>query len=93
MAEKTKRWTRDPLKGAELITELAHGLLTGPCAVAFMRQSALGQGADLMAASLMDTAEALASEALARSFRRCEEASGIPYGPYGPGWTPYEKEP
>ena len=77
MADKIKPWTRDPIKGAELITELAHGLLTGPCAVAFMRQSALGQGAELRAADLMETAEALAGEALARSFKRCAEAAPV----------------
>jgi hypothetical protein len=68
MAEnKAQPWPRDPLAGAQLITAYAHGLMTGPCGVAFMRQSALGPGADLDAKRLIDTAEILAIEATRRS--------------------------
>ena len=71
--EKPTVWTKDVLTGADLIARFAHGLLTGPCGVAFMRVSALGQGAELNAKLLMDTAEVLAGDAMARSFARCEE--------------------
>jgi hypothetical protein len=41
-----------------------------------MRASALGQGAELMAVQLMETAETLAAEAMRRSVVRChQEAS------------------
>lgn len=68
-------WNTEPLAGAQLITAYAHGLLTGPVAGAFMRQSALGQGAELMAVQLMDTAETLAAEAYRRSVARCHPAA------------------
>ena len=64
MPELTKPWTGDPMTGAQLITAYAHGLMTGPLGVAFMRQSALGQGADLNAKQLMDTAETMAADAV-----------------------------
>ena len=57
-----------PAESAQLIARLAHGLLTGPVAVAFMRQSAIG-GADLMAAPLLQTAEALAAEIVKKGFK------------------------
>ena len=56
------------IESAQLVAKLAHGLLTGPCAVAFMRQTALGQGAELMAADLMKVAESLAMESVKRGF-------------------------
>jgi len=56
------------IDSAQLIAKLAHGLLTGPCAVAFMRQTALGQGAELMAQELMKVAESLAMESVKRGF-------------------------
>jgi hypothetical protein len=77
MADQPKPWTGDPLWGAQLITAYAHGLLTGPCGVAFMRQSALGPGADLNAKALMDTAETLAVEAMRRSWDRRETAGPL----------------
>ena len=55
-------------ESAQLIAKVAHGLLTGPCAVAFMRQTALGQGAELMAKDLMGVAESLAMESIKRGF-------------------------
>jgi len=70
MAETRTPWTGNPLDGAQLITAFAHGLMTGPLGVAFMRQSALGQGADLNAKQLMDTAETLAADAMRRSYDR-----------------------
>jgi hypothetical protein len=76
MAEnKAQAWPRDPLAGAQLITAYAHGLLTGPCGVAFMRQSALGPGADLDAKRLIDTAEILAGEAMRRSSERAKQTA------------------
>jgi hypothetical protein len=60
----------DPITGAQLVARMAHGLLTGPVAVAFMRQTALGPGAELMAGPLLDAAEALAMGAYARSLAR-----------------------
>ena len=74
MADK-EAWNTDPLAGAQLITAYAHGLLTGPVAGAFMRSSALGQGAELMAVQLMETAETLAAEAMRRSVARCHPAA------------------
>lgn len=56
------------IDSAQLIAKLAHGLLTGPCAVAFMRQTTLGNGAELMAAQLMGVAESLAMETVKRGF-------------------------
>lgn len=74
--DKKEAWNTEPMAGAQLITAYAHGLLTGPVAGAFMRQSPLGQGAELMAVQLMETAETLAAEAYRRSEARCRpEAS------------------
>lgn len=56
------------IESAQLIAKIAHGLLTGPCAVAFMRQTALQQGAELMAGPLMEVADALARESIKRGF-------------------------
>lgn len=66
MAEPSETLPLDPIIGAQIVARLAHGLLTGPCAVAFMRQTPLGGGAELMAAQLMQTAETLAAEAIRR---------------------------
>ncbi len=58
-----------PTEAAQLVARLAHGLLTGPGAVAFIRQSALGQGHDIMAAPLIETAEIMANEIIKRGFK------------------------
>jgi hypothetical protein len=70
MPEEFTPWTADPVTGAQLITAYAHALLTGPCGVAFMRQSALGGGADLNAKGILDAAEAMAADAMKRSCER-----------------------
>ena len=65
----------DPIGGAELVIRIAHGLLTGPGAVSFMRQTALGPGAELMVDQLMQTAEKMAQAALLAGTRLRVEVS------------------
>ena len=62
-------WPSDTVDGARLILDTLHALLTGPAAVAYLKPSAMG-GATLDAKNLLDAAEAIAADAVARSMAR-----------------------
>lgn len=62
-------WPSDVEEGAHLILAAVHGLLTGPAAVAYLKPSAMG-GATLDAKAVLDAAEVIAADCMARSFNR-----------------------
>ncbi len=62
-------WPSDVEEGAHLILEAVHALLTGPAAVAYLKPSAMG-GASLDAKAVLDAAEVIAADCMARSFNR-----------------------
>ena len=70
--EEGNPWTPDPVVGAQLIAQIMVGLVTGPTAIVFVKQTALGQGAQLMAKDLLDVAENLAVGCIRRSQERWE---------------------
>ena len=80
LASPWKVWPADPHDGAWLMARMAHGLLTGLSAQAFLSPGALGQGVNFNAKGLMDTAEVLASEAMRRAFDRMNESGTILIG-------------
>jgi hypothetical protein len=73
--EDLKPWPRDPVIGAQLIGHIMAGLVTGPTAMVFIKQDALGQGASLMAAQLIDVAENLAVGCMMRSAARAGQVA------------------
>ncbi len=50
-SENKHPWPRNSLEGAQLIAQIMSGLVTGPTAMVFIKQDALGQGASSWPAS------------------------------------------
>ncbi len=67
-AQAAPRWPADVQDGARLILDTFHALMTGPAAAAYVKQGMAGITIDLDRA--MDDSEALAAQAVTRSFNR-----------------------